>query len=82
MSESDLVTYERNGRIVVRDGVMPAEGTNVIEFHYCSLTGTSGQETGSQASIGLENLAGTTGLQHSFNTAGSISTANGLRYTP
>ena len=30
----------------------------------------------------VENTAGTTGVLHSFNTAASVSTANGIRFTP
>ena len=30
----------------------------------------------------LENLAGTEGVQHSFNTGSSVSTSTALRFTP
>jgi hypothetical protein len=61
------------------------ETTNVIEFHYCTLTPSASgpaSVTGNSATIGLENATGMVGVLHSYNTAMSISTANALRYTP
>jgi hypothetical protein len=61
------------------------ETTNVIEFHYCSLVANGGSATrilGDSASVGVEDGAGTAGVQHSFDTANSVSTANALRFTP
>jgi hypothetical protein len=60
------------------------ETSNVIEVHYCSVTPgmNAGFATGSSASVGMESGTGRTGLQHSFNTAMSISTATALRWTP
>ena len=61
------------------------EGTNVIEFHYCSLAAngaTTNRETGATATVGVENEAGTLGVQHSFNTASSVNTTDALRFTP
>ena len=61
------------------------ETTNVVEFHYCSLdpgTGLATAVSGSGATIGLENTAGTEGVQHSFNTANSVNTTDALRFTP
>ncbi|MDP3233357.1 MAG: hypothetical protein Q8N26_11320 [Myxococcales bacterium] len=61
------------------------ETTNVVEFHYCSLvpgTGTANAVSGSGATVGLENLMGTTGVQHSFNTASSVNTTDAYRFTP
>ena len=60
------------------------EGTNVIEFHYCSLEGTgldAARATGSSATVGLENAGGTVGIQASFDT-GSLKTGMALRFTP
>jgi len=60
------------------------ETTNIVEFHYCTLTaGTSGDRvTGNSATVGIESLDGTNGFEHSFNTPMSVSTANALRFTP
>jgi hypothetical protein len=59
------------------------EGTNVIEFHYCSLSDAMNAFlTGSSATIGIENQDGSRGVQHSLNTGSSITLANALRFTP
>ncbi len=62
------------------------ETTNVIEFHYCSLVSNTGgsltRPFGSEATVGVENAAGTEGVQHSFNTAASVNTTTALRFTP
>jgi hypothetical protein len=58
------------------------ETTNVIELHYCAMSPeTSERAKGSSATIGLENIAGTKGVQHSFNMA-SVATGKAFRYTP
>ncbi len=65
--------------------VQVRETSNVIEVHYCALSANGGSATrilGSTATVGLENPAGTAGVQHSFDTANSVSTANALRFTP
>jgi hypothetical protein len=61
------------------------ETSNVIEFHYCTMAANGGsatRTTGNSATIGLENATGTIGVQHSHNTATSVSPANALRFTP
>jgi hypothetical protein len=63
------------------------ETTNVIEFHYCDLSGPAdgglpNLATGADSTIGLETPSGDGGVQHSYNTAGSVSTSSGLRFTP
>jgi hypothetical protein len=61
------------------------ESTNVVEFHYCTLNANGGGtqlETGSSATVGLENLTGTDGVQHSYNRVNAVSTATALRFTP
>ena len=57
------------------------EATNVVELHYCALTGAT-QATGSSATVGIESLTGSDGTQHSFNTPGSVATNQALRFTP
>jgi len=54
------------------------ETTNVIEFHYCSLTNTSGET----ASIGLEDAAGTRGIQVGYFRPMTAITSNAYRFTP
>lgn len=61
------------------------ETSGVIELHYCALElngGSMEQLTGSTSTIGLENLAGTEGVQHSFDQANSISSGAALRFVP
>ena len=61
------------------------ETTNVIEFHYCTLAANSGSATdvtGGSASVGLENATGDVGVQHSYGTASSVNTTDGIRFTP
>lgn len=57
------------------------EGSNQIEFHYCSLTGGP-RSGGSSATIGLENMSGTGAAQVSFDTVGAVATGDGYRFTP
>jgi hypothetical protein len=54
------------------------ETTGVIEIHYCSLTNASGDT----ASIGIENMTGTLGVQAGYLKAGTATTANAYRFTP
>jgi hypothetical protein len=58
------------------------ETTNVVEFHYCSITGTADPLFGSSATIGIENAGGTNGLQVSYNTPMAIAAGSGFRFTP
>jgi hypothetical protein len=61
------------------------EGSNVIEIHYCSLAANGGdvaRTSGGSATVGIESADGTRGLEHSLNTANSIMTGLGLRFTP
>jgi hypothetical protein len=63
------------------------ETSNVIEFHSCALTPGAGQASidrtsGNSATVGLEDLTGSSGVQSSVNTANSVSTMNAFRFTP
>jgi hypothetical protein len=61
------------------------ETSGVIEFHYCSLQLNGGSPvmlSGGEATIGLENFANTAAIVHSVDTANSISSGGGLRFTP
>ncbi|WP_236517267.1 DUF4215 domain-containing protein [Sandaracinus amylolyticus] len=58
------------------------EGTNQVELHYCSASGTTGSLRGSGATIGLENGAGTAGVVISQDMVGPIAPGAGFRYTP
>ncbi len=61
------------------------ETSNVIQFHYCTLTPASATDTritGSSATIGLENLTGSTGVPFEYNTASSVTAATALVFTP
>ncbi|MCB9615274.1 MAG: DUF4215 domain-containing protein [Sandaracinus sp.] len=58
------------------------EGTNAIELHYCSMNATTGtRHSGGSATVGVENGAGTAGLQISYDTAGAVMTGSGFRIT-
>jgi hypothetical protein len=61
------------------------ETSNVIEFHYCTLAVNGGdalRTAGNNATIGLENAAGTVGFQQSYAGANSATTATAFRFTP
>jgi hypothetical protein len=58
------------------------ETTGVIEFHYCNLGTNSAAATGARAAIGIEDPAGTEGVQHSFNLPNAVSVTQALRFTP
>ncbi len=51
----------------------------VVEFHYCSLVGTSSQIDGSSAEIGIGDSAAALEVSHSPST---VSSGAGLRFTP
>jgi hypothetical protein len=60
-----------------------AETTGRIEFHYCTMTAGAGMEnTGSSATIGVEDATGGFASLQSFNTAGAVMTGSGFRFTP
>lgn len=57
--------------------------TDVVEFHYCNLEPSTGDvTTGAQATIGLQDATGLRGVQHSFNTAGAVTSGGALRFLP
>lgn len=61
------------------------ETTNVTEFHYCSIVPgsiTDGRANGNSATIGIEDSAGTAGVQASFNRPNSAVTGGAVRFTP
>ena len=57
------------------------EATGEVQFHYCAMsagTDTTQRHTGSSATIGAENFAGTLGLSISRDTAGAVMTGSGF----
>ena len=61
------------------------ETSNVIEFHYCVLSANAPllpRVRGNSATVGFENMSGTRGFLHSFDTTSSVSTSQALRFTP
>lgn len=58
------------------------ETTNVIEFHYCSVAGTSARTFGAEATIGIENTTGTAAVVQSVNQTAAIATGRAFRFTP
>ncbi len=62
------------------------ETSNVVEFHYCSMTDTDSTEatrlTGDSATVGIENSDNTSAYQHSFDTSGSVISGTAIRLTP
>ncbi len=60
------------------------EGSNVIEYHYCSMTtaGLDDRHTGESATVGLQNYDGSRGEQVALDTAGTTPTGALIRFTP
>jgi hypothetical protein len=60
------------------------ETSNVIEFHYCSLTtrGMGTRHTGDQATVGMQNLSQTVATNVSHNAVNAVETGLLLRFTP
>ncbi len=57
--------------------------TGVIEFHYCRLDpSVTGQTTGQSATVGLQDGAGTVGVEHGYNRISAVSQEAALRFTP
>jgi cysteine-rich repeat protein len=75
-------SYATGGLTNERFQVLLYETTNVIEIHYCSTGTGSTAATGNSATIGIENAAGTSGVQVSNNTGGAAVTGTGYRFTP
>lgn len=81
----DMRPYSGNGTERLQFQAQIFETTNVIEFHYCSLTPPDGgvdRTTGVSATIGLETATGAGGVQHSYNTAGAAMSSSAVRFTP
>jgi hypothetical protein len=60
------------------------EGSNIIEFHYCSMTDLDMSErySGDSATIGVQSFSGAAGAQVSSDTAGTTGTGVYIRFTP
>ena len=59
------------------------EGSNEIQIQYRNLINvTVTRTTGSSATIGLENITGTAGVQCSYNTAGYVYGGRAIRFSP
>jgi hypothetical protein len=70
------------------------ETSNVVEFHYCKLAANGSAAptlpTGAKATVGIENHTGSGGSLHLFDgldgampgVATTVTTTNGLRFTP
>jgi hypothetical protein len=73
----------QTGTIRVSFQVKLFETTHAIEFHYCGMQPAGNAlASGSSATIGLENLAGTVGIQQSFDTAAAVASGKAFRFTP
>jgi len=85
---SRVFVIQWNGNIYdivapVRFQAQIRETTGVIEFHYCAASGSATRTSGSEATISLENAAGTVGIAHSINTGSSVTPGTtALRFTP
>lgn len=60
--------------------VQLAETSGVVGYHYCAIN-TVTDSNGAAATVGLEDLTGSRGIQTSFNV-GMLTTGGGFRYTP
>lgn len=60
------------------------ETSNVIEFHYCSMTttGTSLRHTGSSATIGAQSLDGASSVQVSYDADNAVASGSLIRLVP
>ncbi|MFO0603904.1 MAG: hypothetical protein U0324_12060 [Polyangiales bacterium] len=58
------------------------EGTNAVEFHYCTITPARTLPLGAAASIGLESLDGRDGVTTALNRLNAVDPTNAFRYTP
>jgi len=59
------------------------ETSNIIQLQYRLITlPNSARGTGGEATIGIENPAGTDGIQYSFNTSSSVTSSQAISFTP
>lgn len=60
------------------------EGSNIIEFHYCTMTDLdmSDRYSGDSATIGIQDFTGSQATQVSSDTAGTTGTGVYIRFTP
>jgi hypothetical protein len=60
------------------------EGSNAVEFHYCSLNGlgTSTPYQNAPLSVGLEDASGLRAVRHAVTPTAPLSTAQALRFVP
>jgi hypothetical protein len=68
------------GTDTMRFQIKLLEGSNIVEYHYCSMMGST-RATGDSASIGLQNLAGSRSLGVSFNMP-TATTGRLIRFIP
>jgi hypothetical protein len=57
------------------------ETTGAVEIHHCNIAGAGTRSRGDSATVGIENLSGTLGSLVSLNTANSVTTMTGRRFT-
>jgi len=58
------------------------EGSNDIQFQYRNIVDpTSSRSSGGTASIGVENIDGTIGVECSYNTAGAVESGKAIHYS-
>jgi len=58
------------------------ETTGVIELHYCTINPVNVRNTGSQATVGVEDSTGLRGNLVGFDFPGSVATATAFRLSP
>jgi len=58
------------------------ETTGVIELHYCTISPVNVRNTGSSATVGVEDSTGMRGNLVGFDFPGSVATATAFRLTP
>ncbi|MBK9035203.1 MAG: DUF4215 domain-containing protein [Myxococcales bacterium] len=67
--EWNALTFSTVATLVFQAQLTP---DGFVEYHYCSGTGDAARASGSSATIGAENLAGTVGRAFSFNVVNSV----------
>ncbi|MFO0560893.1 MAG: hypothetical protein U0269_22940 [Polyangiales bacterium] len=79
---NDVSTVD--GEETLRFQVKLFETSNVVEFHYCSLTtvGSGTRQNGDEATVGMQNLTQTIATNVSHNAVNAVETGLLLRFTP
>ena len=77
------MSFWTSGSLLGSFQVILYEGSNEIQIQYRNIIDlSSDRASGSEATVGLENLDGSGGILCSYNTAGYIYSGKAIRFTP